>query len=419
MKIRWITVLIYLVLLLNIKEKVFADEFWAGANKVDITPQKSLYLAGGGLNRKSENIRGKIWCRSLSLRDTEETIIIASLDLIGFFYTDAEEVRFRIKSVPKENILIVSTHNHSGPDTLGFYGKSLGKGKITKEIAISSGRDKEYLIFLKNKTADCLNGALKNLQPANLLFSKSEQWKISRNSREPGFIDPALNILRLIKENGETIATLVNFGVHVETIKNKEITADFLGYMYEKIEQKFGGMTMFVNGVLGAMVSPAEESGERVHKNDWEAVARYEKRFTKAVLETAQKFTLVKNPKIKLRHKIFKSPLQNPFFRLLAAIGVFPERAPDGYLTTEINFWQIGPAWIITIPGEAYPRLGLDLRKQMQGNPNFIFGLANDELGYIMYSDDCRKSQYRYEKTMAVSCKIGDQLYEELVELIK
>ena len=70
---------------------------------------------------------------------------------------------------------------------------------------------------------------------------------------------------------------------------------------------------------------------------------------------------------------------------------------------TEIAAWKIGPASFLTIPGEIYPEIvnggiespqGQDfdlspietppLRELMTGEYKFVFGMANDELGYII-----------------------------------
>ena len=72
-------------------------------------------------------------------------------------------------------------------------------------------------------------------------------------------------------------------------------------------------------------------------------------------------------------------------------------------MKTEIASIQVGPISIITIPGEIYPEIvnggvvspiGQDynidpieippLRSMMKGEYKFVFGLANDEIGYII-----------------------------------
>lgn len=408
----WLSVALFLCLLSSGVSS--ANDFYAGSHKVDITPLKSVYMGGQNLDRLSRGVHDPLSCRALAMKSGETTVVIASLDVLGLSYEDVEHIRSGIP-LPKENILLTATHNHSGPDTVGMYGKSLSKR--LSDFPIASGRDERYMTYLKSAAINCVNGAIQNLEPAELIFSQSSRTDLSRNSRVPDSLDPTMAVLRAVNKEGKTIAVLFNFGVHAEVLKGKkEISADFLGPVYREVEREFGGTAIFVNGALGAMVSPAE-NGKRV-KSDWDSMERYGERFAKAVIETARDGRRVEKPDIIVSRETLKIPLQNFRFRLALTLGLMPERAADGYVMSEINFWRIGPAWIVTVPGEPYPAFAKLLRRRMKGGPNFIFSLANDELGYVMFENDCRKKLYNYERSMAVSCKIGNQLYEELTRLM-
>jgi hypothetical protein len=102
-------------------------------------------------------------------------------------------------------------------------------------------------------------------------------------------------------------------------------------------------------------------------------------------------------------------------------IGI-PAGIPQGReLQTEVVVINIGPAQILGIPGEIYPEIvvgGIQkpqepaadfpgapreeppLRDLMQGRYRFVFGLANDEIGYII-----PKSQWDEKPPFAYSLK--------------
>jgi hypothetical protein len=85
-----------------------------------------------------------------------------------------------------------------------------------------------------------------------------------------------------------------------------------------------------------------------------------------------------------------------------------------------VNLLTIGPAWILTLPGEINPELvnggiqvpeGADypgepielpvIRDMMKGKYNFVIGLGNDEVGYIMpktHWDTEEPYTYKYKK---------------------
>ena len=100
-------------------------------------------------------------------------------------------------------------------------------------------------------------------------------------------------------------------------------------------------------------------------------------------------------------------------FRLASAIGIL-DRGTTGRwkVRTEMAAFSIGPASFLTVPGEIYPEIinggiiapeGRDfeidplevppLRSQMPGKYKFIFGLANDELGYIIPKSEWDKEE--------------------------
>jgi hypothetical protein len=114
----------------------------------------------------------------------------------------------------------------------------------------------------------------------------------------------------------------------------------------------------------------------------------------------------------------FDIPLDNPNFRLASAIGLL-DRGYNGWMKirTEVAVGQIGPISFITVPGEIYPEIinggietppGQDfaiepqevppLRSLMPGKYRFVFGLANDQIGYIIPKSEWdEKPPYLYE----------------------
>ncbi|MEI7526791.1 MAG: DUF4175 family protein [Mariniphaga sp.] len=113
---------------------------------------------------------------------------------------------------------------------------------------------------------------------------------------------------------------------------------------------------------------------------------------------------LIDTAGITLLVKTIFLPIQNPMFRLATAFGVL-NRGTTGWMKmrTELSVFKIGPLSFTTIPGEAYPEVinggieapdGQDfkiqpvevpsVREMMNGKYKFVFGLANDEIGYII-----------------------------------
>ena len=119
------------------------------------------------------------------------------------------------------------------------------------------------------------------------------------------------------------------------------------------------------------------------------------------------------------RHGAVRVPMENPQFLALAEAGILPkEMFRDGYVETEVNVIQIGDAQIATFPGEALPKLGLQVKDAMTVPYKFVFGLANDELGYIIPAEDFSDELYDYESSMSVGSQIGPATTGKILEFL-
>ena len=137
-------------------------------------------------------------------------------------------------------------------------------------------------------------------------------------------IDRELGAIKVDRNNGETIATIVNFTVHPEIMwsDNLLLTAEYPGVVYRECDEKFGGITLFINGTLGGMITA-------------------EKQF---------------NSKIQHLLELLKTPLENQKFQALMDSGVLPTETPlDGNIYTEVHLIGIGNVQIATFPGEVLP----------------------------------------------------------------
>jgi putative sterol carrier protein len=115
-------------------------------------------------------------------------------------------------------------------------------------------------------------------------------------------------------------------------------------------------------------------------------------------------------------------PLENERFKLALAAGVIPSgpSLKDDTLTTESHFIRLGDAVMFTMPGEVLPNIGIFLKRRFAkfGDPVFLFGLANDELGYILAPPDYYLDLYSYERSMSVGSEIGHAMVQAAREIM-
>jgi hypothetical protein len=109
--------------------------------------------------------------------------------------------------------------------------------------------------------------------------------------------------------------------------------------------------------------------------------------------------------------EVLALPLANPLFHLALGAGLLEEKLQaDGTLTSECSLLRIGDTWLLFVPGELLPRLGLAYKEAMRAagaRVAAVVGLANDEIGYILpegefvYPANPLEPGDHYEETMS------------------
>src|SRR5262249_37477025 len=94
----------------------------AGFAEADITPKlgaKPGFMAGFGQDRKATAVHDPLLARAVVLHDGKQKIALVSIDVVGFFHPNVVRVREGLPGFAY--VLVSSTHNHEGPDTLGLW----------------------------------------------------------------------------------------------------------------------------------------------------------------------------------------------------------------------------------------------------------------------------------------------------------
>ena len=88
----------------------------------------------------------------------------------------------------------------------------------------------------------------------------------------------------------------------------------------------------------------------------------------------------------------------------------------DNVVTTRLNYLEIGKAKILTIPGEALPNIGFYLKRNMNTDQAFLFGLTNDAFGYILTKVDFNSfKRYEYVSQTSLGEMTGEIYINEVM----
>lgn len=398
-----------------------AKELQVGFAETDITPsvkEKTVYLAGFGHNRKAAGVHDPLKARAVVFKHGKEKIAVVAIDLIGLFHSRIERVRQRLPGF--RYVLISSTHNHEGPDTLGLWGRS----------PFSSGVDAAYIAKVENQIVAAVKAADAACKSVTARIGSAHAPELLHDGREPFIKHDELIALEFRGKDSKPAGLIVQWNCHPETLgsENRQISADFVGAAVKALRDKHRCPVVYLNGSVGGLMTSLHVEiksavGKLLNDGTFEKTQRYGELLA-AVADRALKAARpVRLTPLRARRRLVFLPLDNKLFLLARQLGVLRREAflwnGDPYhakparevkadkplcLRSEIAWLRLGDLDIAAIPGEIYPELVLDkvqnpadpaadfphapvepaIYKQLRGPHRMLIGLAGDEIGYIL-----------------------------------
>ncbi len=402
-----------------------AESLEVAFSAADITPalngSRPVYLAGYGQNRKAVGVHDKLYARAVLLRSGETKLALVSVDLIGLQYPAVQAIRARLKDY--RYVLVASTHNHEGPDVIGMWGPS----------PVRSGVDSDYVELVVERAVRMVRDGEKRFVLATAEYGTADDASLLADSRLPKVYDPTLRALRFIGSDKKTVGTLVQWNCHPEAMgpKNDQLTADFPFATVAVLEQRFSAPVAYFSGAVGGLMTPPDgvvktDSGQPLGEGDFEFCRRYGEAVGQLAIKALDRAVPVRLTPFAVSARPVAIPLANPLYQLGRAMGVLTRdgRAWTGdaerlgetigaradangkplAIETEVAYLRLGELAIAGIPGELYPELVYG-HFQTPADPAadfpqaalepcvadilpekkwLLFGLANDEVGYII-----------------------------------
>jgi hypothetical protein len=413
-----------------------------GFAESDITPKlgdKPVYMAGFGQNRKAVAVNDPLMARCVVLSDGATKIAIISIDVIGYFHQNVEGVRKRLTGF--DYVLITSTHNHEGPDTLGLWGPSPFK----------SGIDRDYMSFLEDQIVKSVRTAESACKPVIASIGTAKAPELLHDGREPYVLHDELVALKFADpQTAKTVGIVVQWNCHPETLgsKNTKLSADYVGYAVREINERHHCPVVYLTGTVGGLLTSLnvdikDDNGKALSDGTFEKTERYGRLVGKAADRALASAKLIQLTPLEVKSREFFIPLDNKLYQTGRQLGVLDRSAylwsgssakaePAGpndimkrlAVKTETACLGLGDLQIACVPGEIYPELVLEkvqepvdpgadfldapiepaIYKQLRKPHRMIVGLANDEIGYILpkrqwdekapYCYQRKKSQY-------------------------
>lgn len=344
-----------------------------------------VYLAGFGNDRQATGYHDRLWARGVVIDGRGGRVALVALDVVGYFANEVETIRALVPPQAGIDYVVVhSTHQHEGPDTLGLWGPD----------QLTTGIDYGYLDFVNAAAADCLAEAAANLRKARMRLATTSALGLSLGldaeddgfgvadgkvlegdlalapETEGRFVDPRLAVMQFTERNPEPVqwghffralvhylfggqrdpgfwtrwlaprfpvlATVVNFASHPESLgsSNTQLTSDFPHFARERLEEEYGGLAIWVSADLGVLQGPLDidvmdpDTGQPAARRTFRFAEVHGVQLAERVID-AVPTRRPGHPAPPIDYASTKPvaiPLDNPYFRLFTSLGVLNTR---------------------------------------------------------------------------------------------
>jgi hypothetical protein len=389
-----------------------------GISEVNYTPEVGLDLVGNyrGDDYASRGVHDSLYAKALVASDGNgEKVAILAIDICLMPKEPVGFIRDYIASktdIKPENVMIMSTHTHSGPPSdltapkakeylIRAAGAVLEANANMKATVISAGRSSESRIS-HNRRLKCTDGT------THMCWEKFEPGYVI----EPwGTIDPEV-ITLTFEQEGKQTGVLVNFGCHVTTLtgNNWLYSADYPGYLAEAIKKVKGKefKSLFLNGCCGNVTQVDYRIG---FPSTFQECQRIGYILAVSAMEAMKNAIPVSTDRIAVSREMV--PLSRidisdeqiewaqKLMKKVEKEGMPPIQAdgmPDAYYakewiemrknqditdSVEVMVIRIGDIAFAGLPGEIFNEFGKDIKAKSPCKNTIVTGLTNDERAYF------------------------------------
>lgn len=384
--------------------------FSAGFAKTVVMPpdinKKKYYIAGYRPWNPAQGVLDPMTASAFWLDDNSGKggVVFVSVDNIGMVSKDVQSAKSLLADFVKKtgcrSINIFSTHNHAGIDTMGMWGN-----------LPFTGRNEKFMQIIFRGIKKVVEQAYEDRREGSLYLGSHDAPDILRDSRPPIVFSEALTRLRFEPEDGSRQIYFINFASHSESMlgKNSLVSADFPCYLREEVRKETGAETIYFVGAIGGLIRMKELDEDNIKSTKIAG-----RKLAEAAFAIDNEVKLA--PKISVLKQEFYAEAQN--FALLSAakFGIISAIkhaiSTDNYsgyaLKTEMTYFEIDSLKMLLLPGEIFPELvyggymskeesaegkGPEINPapltEIAGDKNMlVFGLSNDEIGYIVTPND-------------------------------
>ena len=423
----------------------------AGAAQSVITPLLGVSLAGSFRDRKAVDVLDDLHAKALVLDDGETKVALVVCDLIVLdaeYVNRAREIIEERCDIPPDNVMISCTHTHTGPATSGLLG-------VNKE--------EEYLEFLVPRIADAVQMANHRLTDAQIGVGMGHEDRLTFNRRywmkdgtvrtNPGYknpdivrpagpIDPGVGVMRIVDNDGGTIALFTNFALHyVGGGPSNAVSADYFALWADAIQRmhKEQFVAILANGCCGD-INNIDVNNRPTRTGGYEHAKHVAEILAADVFSISEHLRFASECRLAAAREKLNIPIRpiTPEYteqaREIMASASEPLNRDQTYarellflaemepeIETEVQVIAINDLAIVTLPGEMFVEIGLDIKRQSSFTHTFVVELANDYVGYVPTVKAFEEGGYEtmFARSSKLAPEAAGQFTDSAVGLLK
>ncbi|MGE6616012.1 neutral/alkaline non-lysosomal ceramidase N-terminal domain-containing protein [Bacillus mycoides] len=382
-----------------------------GVCQVDITPPLGIDFIGyhrdTGINNIEEHIYGTIFVFE---KDEVKTVFI-SIDNIGMLVEDTNIIRERVASrlqVPFEQITVVYTHTHSGPETVGDHPLI-----------------KSYKTILLNNVVQGAITANNNMRSCEVGWDvKTGDIGVNRRERTPdgkakmginieGIVDKRIGVLAMRNAESKELAGVIVFcTAHPNVLKGDSdvLSADYPGMTREILEKIVNCPVIIVQGATGNVNAKYRGSQEALKQMAYVISAHvltilptvtYRPIVNLRTISSTMQMKLKDIPEIeeikRMAQLAEKQWGVNTEEWLTIVLEKHRRNIQQVSIDLEIQLFQINDGMFSGIPMEPFSETALEVRESLQNELAFFGGYTNGYIGYLPTKEEYAYGGYEVE----------------------
>jgi hypothetical protein len=236
----------------------------AGTYRTDITPAIGCSLQGSFDDVRSTEILDPLYANALVLDDGATEVALVSVDTCELHTHNVQPIAAeieRLTGIPASHVILAATHTHNGPPTGSLITDTLPDPVYVEHFrqaivsAVRMAQQRKQPVRLGVGAADNPNHVFNRRlrKPEGGIVMNWIDAQYLKGTTPSGPVDPQMIAIRLVNEQGETLAFILNYANHNNAAGGMRISADISGRIGDLLRKVYGPqvVVIFLLGACG------------------------------------------------------------------------------------------------------------------------------------------------------------------------